>query len=268
MLCWHTYCDIHCITFNPLEILMRQFKAMAQVLVLASSLWASFAAQAADRSYTMAISWQPAFCETKPNKLECQTSTPARFDATHFTLHGLWPEGAAYCGVSRTNKTYDTSNRWNKLPSVDLSSSTRALLNREMPGTASYLERHEWIKHGTCSGYSQETYFAGALSLLTSVYSTNLQALIVNNIGRTVTVDDMYAAAEQDYGMAANSAIEFICSNVNNKQYLSELRYHLNLPANLPQRILPANLTDPITPASPSQLCDGAVYIDVAGVGQ
>jgi hypothetical protein len=81
-------------------------------------------------------------------------------------------------------------------------------------------------------------------------------------------VDDLYTAAEQDYGNVANSSIEFICSNLNSKQYLSEVRYHLNLPANLPQRIVPANLTDPVTPASSNQLCDGPVYIDVAGVGQ
>jgi ribonuclease T2 len=257
---WHT--------LTRLEIQMHHLKTAAHGLALACSLLACLAAQAADRSYTLAISWQPAFCETKPNKLECQTSTPGRFDATHFTLHGLWPEGSAYCGVSRTDKTYDTSNRWNKLPEVNLNNPTRAMLNRDMPGTASYLERHEWIKHGTCSGYSQQDYFAGALSLLNGVHATNLQAAIVKNIGKTINVDDLYTAAEQDYGNVANSSIEFICSNLNSKQYLSEVRYHLNLPANLPQRIVPANLTDPVTPASSNQLCDGPVYIDVAGVGQ
>lgn len=237
-------------------------------LALAVGLVVCFAAHAADRAYTLAISWQPAFCETKPNKLECQTSTPGRFDATHFTLHGLWPQSGAYCGVSRTDKTYDTSNRWNKLPEVSLSNPTRAQLNRDMPGTASYLERHEWIKHGTCSGYSQQEYFASSLSLLNGVHATNLQAAIVKNIGKTTNVDDLYAAAEQDYGSVANASIEFICSSLNSKQYLTEVRYHLRLPANLPQRIAPANLVDPVTPASPSQLCDGPVYIDVAGVGQ
>lgn len=255
------------VTLTRLEIQMHHFKTTAYGLVLACSLLTCLAAQAADRSYTLAISWQPAFCETKPNKLECQTSTPGRFDATHFTLHGLWPEGSTYCGVSRTNKTYDTSNRWNKLPDVSLNNPTRTLLNRDMPGTASYLERHEWIKHGTCSGYSQQDYFSGALSLLNGVHATNLQAAIVKNIGKTTNVDDLYTAAEQDYGSVANLSIEFICSNLNSKQYLSEVRYHLNLPVNLPQRIVPANLTDPATPASSNQLCDGPVYIDVAGVG-
>jgi ribonuclease T2 len=227
------------------------------------------AAQAANKSYLLAISWQPAFCETKPNKLECQTSTPNRFDATHFTLHGLWPETGTYCGVSRADKANDTSNRWDRLPAVNLSNATRAELNMEMPGTASYLERHEWIKHGTCAGYSQEVYYAGALSLLNGVNASNLQTLVSSNIGKTVTINDLYAAVVQDYGSVADTSIEFICSSLNSKQYLSEIRLHLSLPANLPPRILPSYLSDPVTPASASQLCDaGAVYIDKAGVGQ
>ncbi len=241
---------------------------MRKLIFTAIALGALTCSAAQGASYALAISWQPAFCETKPNKLECQTSTPTRFDATQFTLHGLWPETGTYCGVSRTNKTYDTSNRWDKLPAVNLSSATRAELNMDMPGTASYLERHEWIKHGTCSGYSQEVYFSGALSLLNGVNASNLQTLISSNIGKSVMVNDLYAAVVQDYGSVADTSIEFICSSLNNKPYLSEIRFHLSLPANLPPRILPNYLSDPVTPASVSQLCDGAVYIDKAGVGQ
>ena len=51
--------------------------------------------------FVLAISWQAAFCETRPSKLECESQTDDRFDATHFTLHGLWPQPRrrAYCGV-------------------------------------------------------------------------------------------------------------------------------------------------------------------------
>jgi ribonuclease T2 len=238
-------------------------------VAMALSALTCFTAQAANKSYALAISWQPAFCETKPNKLECQTSTPNRFDATHFTLHGLWPETGTYCGVSRADKSNDASNRWDKLPAVNLTSATRGDLNMKMPGTASYLERHEWIKHGTCSGEAQENYFADALSLLNGVNASNLQTLISSNIGKTVTVNDLYAAVVQDYGSVADTSIEFVCSPVNSKQYLSEIRFHLSLPANLPPRILPNYLSDPVNPASANQLCDaGAVYIDKAGVGQ
>jgi len=235
--------------------------------VAASSCVAAFAlapAQAAAaENYLLAVSWEPAFCETKPTKLECQTETPTRFDASHLVLHGLWPQSGSYCGVSRTKRSYDTSNRWNKLPAVQLNSGTWAELRTKMPGTASYLERHEWIKHGTCSGYSQQAYFAGMLSLLDGVNAGNLASLVAGHVGAAVSLDDLYGAITQDYGAGSETAVEFICSSVNSRQVLSEVRFHLNLPATLPDRILPQHLVEPDQPASASQLCDaGDVYID------
>ncbi|RYE83257.1 MAG: ribonuclease, partial [Hyphomicrobiales bacterium] len=53
--------------------------------------------------YMVAASWQPGFCETQPDKVECLDQGESRFDADHFALHGLWPEpqGREYCeGVS------------------------------------------------------------------------------------------------------------------------------------------------------------------------
>src|SRR6266536_5805604 len=40
----------------------------------------------------LALSWQPSFCETHSSKPECAAETAASFEATHFTLHGLWPQ--------------------------------------------------------------------------------------------------------------------------------------------------------------------------------
>ncbi len=52
--------------------------------------------------YTLAVSWQPAFCEARTRTPECRSQTPGRFDASHFSLHGLWPEPYenVFCGVS------------------------------------------------------------------------------------------------------------------------------------------------------------------------
>ena len=55
----------------------------------------------------LAIGWQAAFCETRPSKRECANARPNdRFDATHFTLHGLWPQPRrrAYCGVDEAHR--------------------------------------------------------------------------------------------------------------------------------------------------------------------
>ena len=103
-------------------------------------------------SYVLSVSWQPAFCETKRDKPECATETPNRFDATHFTLHGLWPQPRrnAYCDVPPEMSLADKDGDWDRLPEPKLSDATRQRLAQVMPGTQSNLERHEWIKHGTC----------------------------------------------------------------------------------------------------------------------
>ena len=107
---------------------------------------------AARAEYVLSVSWQPAFCETKRDKAECATQTPDRFDATHFTLHGLWPQPRrnAYCDVPPEMSLADKDGDWDRLPEPKLSDATRQRLAQVMPGTQSNLERHEWIKHGTC----------------------------------------------------------------------------------------------------------------------
>jgi ribonuclease T2 len=67
----------------------------------------------------LSVSWQPAFCETKRNKPECATESPDRFDATHFTLHGLWPQPRrnAYCDVPPEMSLADKNGDWDQLRS-------------------------------------------------------------------------------------------------------------------------------------------------------
>ena len=51
----------------------------------------------------LALSWQPAFCETKPEKTECRQLNAGELPVTEtqLSLHGLWPQpqGREYCGV-------------------------------------------------------------------------------------------------------------------------------------------------------------------------
>jgi ribonuclease T2 len=70
--------------------------------------------------YVLALSWQPAFCETRPGKTECKAQTAVGFDATHFTLHGLWPQpnGNFYCQVAAADKANDNPAHWQDLPAV------------------------------------------------------------------------------------------------------------------------------------------------------
>ena len=103
-------------------------------------------------AYVLSVSWQPAFCETKRDKPECATKSPDHFEATHFTLHGLWPQPRrnAYCDVPAEIRLADKNGDWDELPEPKLSDATRQKLDQVMPGAQSNLDRHEWIKHGTC----------------------------------------------------------------------------------------------------------------------
>ncbi|TIO78138.1 MAG: ribonuclease [Mesorhizobium sp.] len=163
--------------------------------------------------YVFALSWQPAFCETKGSKPECKAQSPGEFDASHFTLHGLWPQpnGNFYCQVPAGDKANDNPAHWADLPPVDLDAKTRAELDQVMPGTASKLERHEWIKHGTCYGKSQQEYFADALNLMRAVNASPVRDLFTKNIGKQLTSDQIRGAFNQAFGAGAGDRVRVSC---------------------------------------------------------
>jgi ribonuclease T2 len=163
--------------------------------------------------YVFALSWQPAFCETKSSKPECQAQTAGGFDASHFTLHGLWPQpnGNFYCQVPASDKANDNPAHWGDLPPVDLDANTRAELDQVMPGTASKLERHEWIKHGTCYGKSQQEYFAEALNLMRAVNASPVRELFTKNVGKQLTSDQIRSAFDSAFGNGAGARVRVSC---------------------------------------------------------
>ncbi|TGV61924.1 ribonuclease, partial [Mesorhizobium sp. M2D.F.Ca.ET.160.01.1.1] len=103
--------------------------------------------------------------------------------------HGLWPQpnGNFYCQVPAADKANDNPTHWGDLPPVKLDANTRAELDQVMPGTASKLERHEWIKHGTCYGKDQQKYFSDALNLMREVNASQVRDLFTKNIGKQLT---------------------------------------------------------------------------------
>jgi ribonuclease T2 len=170
------------------------------------------------KEYLLALSWQPAFCETKPNKIECKTLAlnPNRPEATRFALHGLWPQpkGNDYCDVSQSDIALDKAKSWSKLPPIEqqLSPETWKRLQEVMPGTASYLHRHEWIKHGTCYQGTPEEYYAESIALLDAFNSSPLQPLVANYIGRQLAIKDIDQALSS-FGANAGDKIEVKCDN-------------------------------------------------------
>ncbi|MBD2297965.1 ribonuclease T2 family protein [Nostoc sp. FACHB-190] len=173
---------------------------------------------AVGNDYLLAVSWQPAFCESKPDKAECKNLAqhPDRPEATHFVLHGLWPQPASniYCGVSQSDINFDKTSDWSKLPAVEkeLSPETWTKLQAVMPGTASNLQRHEWIKHGTCYQGTAEEYFTEAIALLDVLNKSPIQALVASNIGRQLTLKEIDQALSSLVADAGDKT-EVKCTN-------------------------------------------------------
>jgi ribonuclease T2 len=177
---------------------------------------------ASDEFFILAVSWQPAFCETAPDKPECRSQTAQRFDASHFTLHGLWPQGE-YCGVSAHLEDLDRAGRWSALPAVDLSASLRSELETAMPGTASQLERHEWIKHGTCFDGDAETYYAAALTLLADLNASPVRELFAQNTGKRLTQAQIRAAFDDGFGPGLGERVRVACEDDGDRTLVTQL---------------------------------------------
>ena len=140
-------------------------------------------------SFVLAISWQPAFCEGNSRKPECRSQSGSRFDATHFTLHGLWPQPGTniYCGVSEAERRAATDGRWRDLPRLALSLATERALAEAMPGSQSFLDRYEWVKHGTCHPSREpEAYYRDSLRLIAAINDSPVRDLFAANIGREI----------------------------------------------------------------------------------
>ncbi len=204
----------------------RRFRRLGLALILLC-LTASGAARGGD--HILAASWQPAFCETRPDKPECQTQTADRFDADHFSLHGLWPQpyGTFYCGVPDRLRAADRAGRWASLPPLDLDPELRDRLTRAMPGTRSSLDRHEWIKHGTCHPGSVETYYRESLALLDALNDSPLRALFVAHIDRWLDADTIREAADAAFGPGGGARVEVICVDDGPRRLIVALRLHL-----------------------------------------
>lgn len=115
---------------------------MKQVMVwlVGSLLWIS-AAQGKGYAgefdyYAMALSWSPEHCAIKPGDREqCARKLG-------FVLHGLWPQYQRGYPTSCTREWLDAD------------------MEQQFAGLypSRFLYRHEWEKHGTCSGLSQEAF--------------------------------------------------------------------------------------------------------------
>jgi ribonuclease T2 len=178
--------------------------------------------------FVLSISWEPGFCALNARKPECRAETPGSFEASHFSLHGLWPDPNEYCGVSRTDQRADKDGDWDRLPAPRLSAANRARLDQGMPGTRSDLQRHEWLKHGTCAGVDADAYFGRALDFLAALNASPVQQLFAASRGRRLALDDIRAAFDKGFGRNAGQRIRLACERQGGNRLITEITIGLS----------------------------------------
>lgn len=199
---------------------MRAFRFLAIVLGCIAAL----PALAQERTqYVFAVSWQPAFCETAEERPECRSQTEDRFDASNFALHGLWPQRMSYCSTSGALQIKDGERQWHELPAPRLSAATRAALDEAMPGAQSFLDRHEWVRHGSCYGTNAQEYFDDSLAMLAAVNASAVRDLFAANIGEELTQEQIRAAFDASFGEGAGLRVRIACERDGNRRIISEL---------------------------------------------
>ncbi len=105
--------------------------------------------------YLLVLSWSPTHCSSdagrgRDDDLQCRSGRPYGF-----VLHGLWPQNERGWPESCSTTERDVSNA-NMTEALKLSPSAE-------------LVQHEWNKHGTCAGLSQDDYFAASALAVGSV---------------------------------------------------------------------------------------------------
>lgn len=92
--------------------------------------------------YVLALSWSPSFCEQRPDSDQCGRKL-------RFVTHGLWPQYER----GYPENCFDEGNR--RVPG-------RLLRAYQDLAPSQGLLAHQWRKHGSCTGLSQEGYFKTA----------------------------------------------------------------------------------------------------------
>ncbi|KRP61226.1 ribonuclease T2 family protein [Pseudomonas trivialis] len=178
---------------------------MAVWLVLAASVTAAPREQRPAGNfdfYVLSLSWSPTFCLTHPDNEQCSGK------GYGFVLHGLWPQYAKGGWPSACDSRSPLSDA--ELAKGALIFPTRALL------------KHEWSKHGTCSGLDATRYLDATDAALASVQiPQQLQPFNVPNYLQAAEIEALFRQSNPAMG---NRSVAVICKG----KVLSEVRVCLS----------------------------------------
>lgn len=152
--------------------------------------------------YVLSLSWSPSYCEAEgeeANRQQCATDRPYAF-----VVHGLWPQFER--GFPESCRTDER----------DVSNATLRTLYDLMPSAG--LIRHQWRKHGSCSGLDQDDYFAVLRAARETVSIP--QEFRRLDAYRTLDPDDAEAAFLKANPSLSSDAVAVTCD----RRYLREVR--------------------------------------------
>ena len=152
-------------------------------------------------AYLLSLVWSPEECRSYGDRPDA--TTQCRANSFGFTVHGLWPNGAA-----RLHPRYCRA-----VPAVD-DATVRA--NLCMTPSA-HLLQHEWAAHGACGWSTPGAYFAQERTLRTALNVPEL----------TPSADGFLTAGQvRDAFIARNAAIprDGLDVHVNHDNRLEEVR--------------------------------------------
>lgn len=152
--------------------------------------------------YVLSLSWSPTFCLTNPGNEQCSGK------GYGFVLHGLWPQYAKGGWPSSCDPRSRLSA--DELAKGALIFPTQALL------------KHEWNKHGTCSGLDASRYLDATDAALATVQIPQ-QMQPFNVPGYLAAQDIEHLFRESNPGMG-DHGMAVICKG----KVLSEVRVCLS----------------------------------------
>lgn len=217
----------------------------------------------------LAVSWQPAFCETSAGRRTKECRNLGAGDSGPFTrgfsLHGLWPQprGTEWC-TPRARAQKGPASRSARMRRLDISPAVLAELSEVMAGTQSAFQRYQFYKHGSCYNdpAGVDGYWRDAISLMRQLNRSAVARLFAENIGTSLSPDAVRAAFDEAFGPGAGERVRFDCYDDDGRRLYLEMRIALR------GRIEPeTRLSELILAAPPSRSGDGCrgARVDPAG---
>jgi ribonuclease T2 len=175
------------------EVYMRRYTSVAVALVLLLAGSGSCLAKkkkggaATFDYYVLTLSWSPQHCATTPKDRSPQCAGPRMYG---FVVHGLWPNANSgrhpyACAGPAFDRSFATADLVDVMPSLEL-------------------VRHEWEKHGTCSGLTPHDYFRRVLDAYQMVTIPREVRTPDRRVETTpAALRDEFAAANPTFGTEA-----------------------------------------------------------------